>query len=452
MKVAELFAVIGLQTDEKKAKDFFNILSNGKGILMGLATMAVGGSLALGAMIDRSLNAALALSQFSAQTGLSAQALQEWQQVGDQLSITSEEVQSSISGVHRALAMVRLGAGNIAPFQMLGIDVNQDVWSVLNQLRQKVRSGMYDRTTLTGLMEQMGLSPSMVKMLQLSNKEFDKMVDRKAIISPEQIQRAEQFNASIRKMGWEIRYTFMEAFMNVAPSLEGFVRVGMKVIKYLGEAWGGFDRLIKTTIGWDRALKGLVMVLGVIMLALNPVYAVMAALIFLLHSYQQTVSGGSFSVIGTFMKTIVDVIGGAVKAFKFIIDVTIGWDRALRALAIAFGVVMVALNPFYALIAGIIFLLADLEKMATGAKGAIENMLPDWWRGTFEKFGGWLFRTLTPEIQTAPGGGGRSVSQTNNINVGVSTNADAVDTAIQTRKEINATINQTSIHQVKLAC
>jgi len=278
MKVAELFAYLGVIADEKKAKDFFNVLEDGKQVLFGLAAMAVGTSIGIGAMLDKALNSAIALAHFTAQTGLSAQVLQEWQHAGEAMGLSVDEVTSSVINLNKKLAEVRLG-GDYGPFARLGLSVNQDAWGVMKQLRGIVQSGRLSPQMMSLLTEQLGISPAMVKVLKLTNAEFDRLANRKAIITEDQIAKAMRFNAAMKELGQTLTSLFSEAFAMLEPTFSTIVtkvkdwmdknRKGIvagieeftkNIITFgnkLVSIGAQIDSVVTKTIGWENALKGI---------------------------------------------------------------------------------------------------------------------------------------------------------------------------------------------------
>lgn len=302
-----------METDEKKAKDFFNVLDAGKDILFGVAAAAVGTSLTLGAMMNKALDAAIALAHFKAETGLSAQTLQAWQHVGEAMGLTSDEITSSVVNLNKQLSMVRLGQGNIAPFQMLGISVNQSAWDVLRQLRGIIRSGAYNPATISALMSQMGLSPAMLSMLKLTNIEFDKLANRGAIFTDAQINSMVTFNGAMKELGQTITYLFGTAFADLAPAFSDVLRKtrewadlhkgdlveGIKTVtKFLGDmvqalvnAGKIVDDFVKSTIGWNLAIKELAVGFGVLFAAVHPVYAALIGIIWAMNELKAAKEG-----------------------------------------------------------------------------------------------------------------------------------------------------------------
>ncbi|MCK4786004.1 MAG: hypothetical protein KAV87_19765, partial [Desulfobacteraceae bacterium] len=294
MKVAELFAYLGVIADEKKAKDFFHVLEGGKNILFGLATMAVGSSVAIGVMLDKSLQGALALSHFEAQTGLSAQRLQEWQHVGESLGLTADSVTNSIANLNAKLEMAKRTGESAGPFSILGnIFEIKDAWDVLDRLKKLVQSGQIPRQTMLSLVRQMGLGGEMIKALELSTDQFNKSANRAAIVTKDQINRALAYNASLKKLGQTITYLFAKSFAELAPAaiemvdsalgwinenrddiekaIVGITKVlGVFVIEF-GRAFTGIDDIVKRMMGWENAFKGL----AGVAIALNPLARVL---------------------------------------------------------------------------------------------------------------------------------------------------------------------------------
>lgn len=175
MKIGEFFVTLAVQADTLSVKDFAGALG-----ALPIKAAAAAGALyfvqkQIASLVDSAIGASIELQNFEATTGLSAQALQRWQIAAQQMNISAETVTSSISGLQRELARIRLGEGNIRPFSLLGIDVNQDALGALNQLRANLRGLRAEqRATAVDLMQQMGISPEMIKLLMLSNEELRK--------------------------------------------------------------------------------------------------------------------------------------------------------------------------------------------------------------------------------------------------------------------------------------
>ncbi len=173
MKLGEFFVELGVLSDQKSVREFAASIGDMTlGAAAGVAAL-VGLEYELVKIAGEAMNAAVGFEMFRSETGLSWQELQRWQIAGQQVNVTSESIASSISQLQRNLAEIRLGRGNIAPFQMLGIDVRGNAFSVLAQLRDRLRG--LDRATATNMIAQMGISPDMIRVLELTNSDFQKL-------------------------------------------------------------------------------------------------------------------------------------------------------------------------------------------------------------------------------------------------------------------------------------
>jgi len=281
MKISELFVYLGVKADEKKAKDFFRILEDGKRSFLGIAAAAVGTSIGVGTMFNKILGTSIALAQFNAQTGLSTYKLQEWQHAGEGLGASAEGVASSIASLSARLAEIRMTGAGIGPFARLGIDVmTKDVWQVLDEMRRLSKSGEISPQMFSNLAQSMGIMGDLIPVLRLSNDEFDRMANREAIISDDQIRQMVKFNVELKALGRTITIVFADAFKEVTPQLEDIVKkidtwiksnrpeiqkYAKMVGSYLGEignigkaTWEGLDHEITQTMGWANALDFLV--------------------------------------------------------------------------------------------------------------------------------------------------------------------------------------------------
>jgi hypothetical protein len=320
---------LGIETDEKKAKDFFNVLDAGKDIMFGVAAMAVGTSIGITAMLDKALLAAIALSQFNAATGLSTQTLQAWQHVGEAMGGTADEVTGSVMSLNKALKMAQLTGAGMAPFSMLGISVNSDAWTVLKQLRDIIRTTTDPGalTKVVALMGQMGVTaPSLIKSLKLTNEEWTRFANLGNIITDAQIKPMLDFNAAMKELGQTITYLFGMAFAELAPGMTDIInktkewvevnKTDLKgaikdVVGVVGEFWDlikgageEVNRIVNATAGWKNALEMLAAAFIVVKLANAEWYAILLLVAAVLHDINALLTGEGWEKtwLGKFLK------------------------------------------------------------------------------------------------------------------------------------------------------
>lgn len=234
MKIAEFFVQLGVNVSDKKLKEFIGDLGDMRiGTLANISSVA-----ALAAELfklgNEAINASVNFQKFSNQTGLSWRELQRWQIVGEQANVSAETIAGSISALQKNMAEIRLGRGNIAPFQMLGIGVNGNAFTVLDKLRDRIRG--LDAATATNIIEQMGLSGEMINVLKLSNEEFYKLGKTVGGLSKDQEQQFLRTKLAVVQLGQVFKYAGFEIVGHFLAAFE-------KLVPLLNHAYMGFFRL-----------------------------------------------------------------------------------------------------------------------------------------------------------------------------------------------------------------
>lgn len=229
LKVGDLFVQLGISADSAKVKDFAKALGNltvdAAAAIVGLA----GVQYKLAQIANEAMNVAVGFQQFTAQTGLSWRELQKWQIVAEQANVSAESVASSVGALQRNLAEIRLGGGNIAPFQMLGINANQSAFGVLQQLRGAIKG--LDNATATNMISQMGINPEMMELLTLSDEKFKEL--SKTVVGMNQAQSETFLKAkeSLVQFGLQARYI---GFGVVANLVNGFTALKERLFEIRG--------------------------------------------------------------------------------------------------------------------------------------------------------------------------------------------------------------------------
>lgn len=277
MTVANLFARIGLKIDEGKAKSFDQTMKTVKVTMIAATAAATGLSLLIQKIASDAMDAAAALRQFEAETGASAQSLQKWESVAEQMNTSAESVSASIRAIADNQQQIKLGAGNISGYQLLGIDPNQDPFEILEQLRTKT-VGLSDAMKKT-VLSQMGVSAQLIQTLSLSREEFDAMASRSFIISPAAIQSLNDMKSSMDLAQRAIGYIKAQIATSLSPEItdltakfSNFIKVneegiiqGFKIayqyisrfVQAITTTARMIDWLVRSTVGWEKAIKGL---------------------------------------------------------------------------------------------------------------------------------------------------------------------------------------------------
>jgi hypothetical protein len=288
MKIGELFVALGFKADTGKINQYTGAIN---GARKGLLAIYGAAGLASGAILKftaDAIDSAWQLSNFSNQTGLSYAQLQKWQIMANQAGVSSQNMTNSIQNLQRQLAEIRLGQGNVRPFQLLGVDVTQNAFNVMNQLRDRIKG--LDRMTAVNLIQQMGFTPDMINILTMTNEELDKMRMEDTILSDKQINSLKSAGVAFQNMFRVMKYINSLVAVQLAPAIVrlsekfrewamnnkdkliiGLEKVGKLLIRFIEAVFNAFvmiDNAIVATIGWKFALNGLLAVLAAISVAL----------------------------------------------------------------------------------------------------------------------------------------------------------------------------------------
>lgn len=345
MNIVELFARIGLKTDEEKAKRFHKTMTVVKFGLFAATAAAAVASIAIKKISSDAMNAAVAFKQFEVETGSSAQELQKWQAVAEQTNQSAESVSSAIKAIVSNQEKIKLGQGDISGFQLLGIDPRQDPFKILEELRDKtegVTQGMKKN-----LLAQLGIGAGLMQTLELSRKEFDAMADRAWIISPEAIKTLNKTKSAVdlaaRAMGYmkaQIAVGLSPQIRKLTKDFQKFMKVNEKAIiggfksafkyvtmfvKALYNAGSAFNSVVSATVGWKIVIAGLIgyfIKLNAVLL-LSPIGLIAAGIILLIAVLDDlyTYSKGGKSLFGVLMKEFPDLEKTLLGSFRVIRDV-----------------------------------------------------------------------------------------------------------------------------------
>lgn len=231
MKVGELYVELGVDADTPAAKEFQSALNSVSMESIALVAGLTAVSFKLRDMLEESMNAAVGFKLFRNQSGLSSMELQRWQIMAERANISTEAVTSSILALQRNIANIRLGRGNLMPFQLLGIDITDDPFLILTQIQEKLRG--LDRAQALNIMEMFGISPEMINIMTLTNAQFKELANAQGLIFAEKHQEnALKLKRNVVDLRLEFKALGRELINNVSPML----REDLELITQLSRA------------------------------------------------------------------------------------------------------------------------------------------------------------------------------------------------------------------------
>lgn len=365
MKIADFFIQLGLRADTGTLNTVTETVENlGKG-LIGVQAAFVTAGYALDRFVAGTLSGVSALKNLNSQTGLSIEELQKWQQAGQlsNLELSADSVAQSIGNLQRSLASIRLGQGNIAPFQMLGIDVaGKNAFQVLNQIRNNIKGIAPD--IQSNILSQMGIGPEMLPLLRATNEEFAQL-SQNTFLSKEQRDKIYAVGLSFRELTLRMSALKDQAVAKIAPELERLIKTfftwikdnGEKItqiitnianafitfLKAVGNAFSLLGDFVSTITNAESGIKALSIAFAALGIAMMPFTAGLLLVIALLDDIKtwkeggQSLFGNFYQGIATFVQKVTPLLQGIKQFFKDIVDLADSVGDKLGKVADAFG-------------------------------------------------------------------------------------------------------------------
>lgn len=305
--IDEIFVKLGFKVEDKELK---NADKNIKSTLASLRTLALGVSAAVIAL-DRMATSLARNNQsfinFTRQTGLAINQLNKVAGAGmlADFNFNPEKAISGLQAIQSNLAAISIGQGNIAPYQILGINpLGKDATQILEDLRVALRG--VDDAMATNLIQQMGLSPEFLSILRMTRSEFEDLsaTARQFMLNDEERSQMATYAIELRKIHMQLIYLKDKALIAIMPYLIKFMQ-GFTAIVEL------FARASKAISDCKGALIALGVVAGGLLIYFKPIIALFTALYLILEDIAVWALGGK-SLLGLGL----DFLGKKIEEWK----------------------------------------------------------------------------------------------------------------------------------------
>lgn len=505
MVVNELVTRFSFTGDLTPQQNFNRGLSQSLTLLGGFAVAMAGAAGGLFAFVVSSTEAADALTDLSAETGVSIEALQELGFAAELSGSSAAQMQSSLAGLSKVAgdAARDLGRGKKA-FDDLGIsvkDANGNVKTadiLFGELGEKFRQLGTDTATQKSIIASLGLEPSTLQLLNATSEEVAALVEQSralGIVTTEQAEAAAKLQDSLAIAKFGVSALRQQVAIGLAPAMTditnrfvGFLEANHELIedglKYLGEivisVMGFIERMTPIVLIAAAAFGvatlatgGFATVMGVI---LSPVVLITAAIVSLLLIVDDLITAfqGGQSIIADFFNEflgidIVPIMHGVVDAFMGMVDGVIdliatlwdAWTQFSAAIVKVFtgdwaGALADLLGAFNSLgeavqlvFSGVFEFIGNaLGQVFDAIKSAAYSMLPDWAVRLIggDASGGASAPMIGPNDAMAIGGAGNSSVSNSSVEQQVQINVSSNDP-----KAAGAAVNDALQDQLKTA-
>lgn len=285
MKIGELFFELFFKSDNKKMKDFMEMVGE-------LDLKSVLASSSLGAFIlkmhnltEEAAKTAVEMNNFTQETGLSSERMKQWSNAAERMGLNGSAVAGVISAMQSKLIGLRLGTDQslLSPMAFLnaagaGITGAEDPFQFLT----KVSKGLHNlspeiQQQVRGMLGLNGEMSTFINNLYRIQTE----AERRPVASKEQIDKLLAYKDAWTRMGQSLKM------------------IGIDIGTYFGDDFEKFantiDRVALAFHGWGNALKPVwEALLGIVALFLGP----WAQALFIVHMLSQHIEDIRHAVEG----------------------------------------------------------------------------------------------------------------------------------------------------------
>lgn len=442
LKIGELFVALGFKADQKKLSTFEGGLQNAKIKAVALTAAITGTTFAVLKFTDATLKYAVQLKNFAVQTGLSVQQLEKWRFVAEQNDVSGAELINTIKGIQRAGAEIKLGTGNIRPWQLLGIDPNDDPFTTLEKLRVKVKD--LDPALAASVLSQLGIGQNFLNILKSSNLEFDKL-NEKFLLTKKETKDLIALNKTFKDVIFSLRGLRNRMVAISAKPLEKVAKAVKNIAKFIIDLVHGItDVLNRFTF-----LKKVVLIAATAIAAFFfPVTAGIIALMVIIDDLYVFLQGGE-SLIGDFIK-LFDFTSMIVELKKLKPEFEALLEFIVSKLGPALKIGLVgAMKVVKIAIEGWVLLLTNAFKLINKTIGFIQgfNLSELKSRFTTDRRTGALKTNdlnINPSLSNTPSN--QNVNNNNNVNINVNESATPALTAKKLGEELSLQLSN-AYHQ-----
>lgn len=236
MKIGDLFVQIGVSADTfkiKKFKDAINELpSNIAKSIFALADL----DLRFESLASHALNMTNTFKIFTAETGMNARALGQWQQVAQQSGISAEVVTNSLINLSSLVARVKIGRGiSGEAAQALGrFKLGPETFGMNpNQLMSRVQSGAagMDPGMAAEFLKALGIAPEMLRVFQTPASVRENI---EPIMSQQAIDQLAGFQKELAVFNQTVMREFITVLREFEPYMSQLTEVMASFIKTAG--------------------------------------------------------------------------------------------------------------------------------------------------------------------------------------------------------------------------
>lgn len=369
--LGELFVKLGFEVDKKPLESVNKSISSLRTNIAGIGIAFAGATFALNKFLSGTIQTNTMYSQFNQKTGLSIDMLQKFENAALKTSesITSGEILGSIENLNQKISEIKMGRGDLTPFNQLNISPFQDTFDVLESIRESIQG--IDNARATNILQKLGLTPNFLPVLRASREEFEKL-SHGIFLTAQQRDSITRLNLAMRNTTTVMKQLKDQAVAKLAPELTKLANnffkwmltnkdkiisaissvtdIFVKFVRAVGNSFSIISEFINKLTGTEKGIKILAMGITLLMLSFRPLLAIMVGIIALLDDIKvwkeggESLFGGLYDVLSK-MPSLITVFGGLAlipflkKVSGLVAGITLGLGKigGLKQMGLAVG-------------------------------------------------------------------------------------------------------------------
>jgi hypothetical protein len=241
MRIGELFVALGFKVNNTPLDDTEKRMEKAAVQAGKLALVVNAANLAMLAMVDSAMKAAVSLHIFDTTTGQSTDELQRWAQAAQVAGLDADKLKASVMELADTRNAFAFGEPkNVGAWQLLGVDPTQDPFVVIERLRDRMNA-IRDPNIMRGLLGKVGME-GVMPLLQMNAAEFAKAREG-LIFSKDDLSTLvtlnrewQQLRITAKSFANQLSTALAPGLAVIAQLLKGIVQRGADFAKWLNSS------------------------------------------------------------------------------------------------------------------------------------------------------------------------------------------------------------------------
>lgn len=256
MTIGSLLVTLGFKIDgiddlKDVSKEIDSAVGSATKLALGVDVLTTG----LAAMIHGALNATTSLRQFGLVTGLSTEELQQWQYKAALSNVSAQEMADTVENIQKTGMKIATTGEGAQPWVLLGIDPTQNPFKVLAQLQTVLNSMDARRVALArSIVDQTGIGRNVFAMLR--QPDAGRLPARFIVNEKDQAKMA-ALNREWQNLGFLVNQTKTKFISELGPGLTD-------IVVLLERAASAANRFVQWLDVHPNVAKGLAYAAGII--------------------------------------------------------------------------------------------------------------------------------------------------------------------------------------------